>query len=144
MISYLPLKKTMKEKSTSLKKLSELSGISITSLSLIINGNVSAQSDSLSKICSALKCNISDVIEFKNELPKQKEEKVLVNMNWEAFERNLGPNTCRGVALKIGKNENFLRLKKRDGKLISLNDVSKIAQVLGCSSEELIKEFICE
>lgn len=65
MISYEPLKKTMKERGVSSYKLEKL-GFSRATYYSIKHGN-SISTNTINQLCKILKCEVSDIIEFIDE-----------------------------------------------------------------------------
>lgn len=65
MISYEPLKKTMKEKGISSYRL-EKYGFSRATYYSIRKGN-SISTNTINQLCKILKCNVSDIIEYIDE-----------------------------------------------------------------------------
>ena len=71
MISYEPLKRTMKERRISSYQL-EKCGFSRATYYSIRKGN-SVSTNTIDQLCKILKCNVSDVIEFIDENEKNPE-----------------------------------------------------------------------
>lgn len=65
MISYEPLKRTMKERGVSSYKLEKL-GFSRATYYSIRHGN-SVSTNTINQLCKILKCSVSDIIEFVDE-----------------------------------------------------------------------------
>ena len=65
MISYEPLKRTMKERGVSSYKLEKL-GFSRATYYSIRHGN-SVSTNTINQLCKILKCGVSDIIEFIDE-----------------------------------------------------------------------------
>lgn len=65
MISYEPLKRTMKERGVSSYKLERL-GFSRATYYSIRHGN-SVSTNTINQLCKILKCGVSDIIEFIDE-----------------------------------------------------------------------------
>ena len=71
MISYEPLKRTMKERGVSSYKLEKL-GFSRATYYSIRHGN-SISTNTINQLCKILKCSVSDIIEFVDEDEKDPE-----------------------------------------------------------------------
>jgi len=65
-LSYNKLWKLLIDKNLSKKELAEKSGISVTSISKLKKG-ANVNTDNLLKICIALDCDISDIVEIVKE-----------------------------------------------------------------------------
>ena len=65
MISYEPLKRTMKERGISSYRL-EKCGFSRATYYSILHGN-SVATNTINQLCKILRCGVSDVIEFVDE-----------------------------------------------------------------------------
>ena len=73
-ISYNPLWKMLIDRKKKKKELRELSGISTASMAKLGKGD-NITTDVLLRICTALNCQISDILEtFPDEEPKNNEE----------------------------------------------------------------------
>lgn len=66
MVSYNKLWKLLIDKKMNKKELIELSGISTASMSKLVKGK-NIQTDVLCKICKALDCDFSDIMEYVGE-----------------------------------------------------------------------------
>lgn len=66
MISYNKLWKLLIDKKMNKKDLIELSGISTASMAKLTKGK-NVQTDVLCKICKALNCDFSDIMEYKGD-----------------------------------------------------------------------------
>lgn len=71
MISYEPLKKTMKERGISSYRLEKL-GFSRATYYSIRKGN-SVSTNTIDQLCKILKCGVADIIEFTDEDEKEPE-----------------------------------------------------------------------
>lgn len=71
MISYEPLKRTMKNRGVSSYKLEKL-GFSRATYYSIRHGN-SISTNTINQLCKILKCGVSDIIEFIDEDEKNPE-----------------------------------------------------------------------
>lgn len=132
MISFEPLKKYMKEKTMSISELSDLIKINRGNLSQIINGKVIPQSTLIDKICKALNCSISDVIEWVEVAPEKDER---FKIKWDII-----PLSMYSLSLSLGKSRNAMRnARKLDSKLL-MSDIKKIAELCNLNVEDLINE----
>lgn len=66
MVSYKKLWKLLIDKNMNKKELIEKSGISTASMSKLVKGQ-NIQTDVLCKICKALDCDFSDIMEYVGE-----------------------------------------------------------------------------
>lgn len=72
-VSYNKLWKLLIDKNMKKKELAQLAGISISLLSKMKkNENITV--DVLMKICSALNCNIEDIMEFKKDTSDKRKD----------------------------------------------------------------------
>ena len=71
-ISYKPLWHTLIDKGMSKEKLRQKAGLT-TNMIANMGKNKGISMETLEKICDALKCEITDVIELTDELPEAKE-----------------------------------------------------------------------
>lgn len=65
-LSYNKLWKLLIDKEMNKKDLCELTGISKSTLAKLTNGE-NVNTDILERICNALKCDVSDIVEYKGE-----------------------------------------------------------------------------
>lgn len=62
---FIKLKETMLKKNYNIATLAEKAGMHRNGISKILNGkNSGIEFDTLNKLCIALECNVSDIIEF--------------------------------------------------------------------------------
>ena len=76
-ISYKPLFKMLIDRGIKKKELSEIAGVSIATITKMNKDGNHVNSDVLVRICKALKCNFSDIVDIIpiEEIPKQEAEK---------------------------------------------------------------------
>lgn len=137
MLSYEPLKRTLKNKSIQIQELAEKSGVSRATISNMLNGRVLAKTDSIGKLCSALQCNVSDIVEFKRGVA---EPVTFINLNWDFLETHKGHFSFRTLSSEIGKGPSYLANCRSSNHSISSEDVKKLAALLNCSPMELIND----
>lgn len=128
MISYEPLKGILKEKSMNLTTLSKSVCGSTTALYKQINHTRYINTDILEKICNTLSCNISDVIEWKDETATKR---LLVHPDWQFIKASLNGKSLRGVSLALHKGENWLTIAISKDRQISINDYKNLCNYLG-------------
>ena len=64
MINAAPLARLLSEKGLTLSALSQLSGIAISTLAVMIENGTNITQNNLNNLCSLLKCQPCDIIEF--------------------------------------------------------------------------------
>ena len=64
MINAAPLARVLSEKGLTLSALSQLSGIAISTLAAMIENGTNITQNNLNNLCSLLKCQPCDIIEF--------------------------------------------------------------------------------
>ena len=64
MINAAPLARLLSEKGLTLSALSQLSGIAISTLAAMIENGTNITQNNLNNLCSLLKCQPCDIIEF--------------------------------------------------------------------------------
>ena len=64
MINAAPLARLLSEKGLTLSALSQLSGIAVSTLAAMIENGTNITQNNLNNLCSLLKCQPCDIIEF--------------------------------------------------------------------------------
>lgn len=137
MISFEPLKKTLKERGLSCRKLFHqlgYSGGSHNTYMMLAHGSLSFLND----ICRALDCDVDDVICNVDKVVKDER----VSINWERFEGAVknGGYTLTSISREIGMAGDALTsLKKRNGKPL-MSNLNKLCKIINCKAEEFIND----
>lgn len=139
MISYEPLYEQLDKKRIKLTDLSQMIGLSSSTLSVMLNdGNITA--NTLSKICNVLNCSVGEVICFKAvEEKKCKTTKIRasgygkgIKVNWDKI-----PGPLSKLSVELGFASNYLTLRK--GRDAGLEDsiIKSICEKCGISEEDI-------
>lgn len=132
MISFEPLKKTLKEKSMFCKDLGNLMGVSEARVTAAIRGDPVPNVNFVENVCKTLNCSISDVIEWVEVAPEKDER---FKIKWDII-----PLSMYSLSLSLGKSRNAMRnARKLDSKLL-MSDIKKIAELCNLNAEDLINE----
>lgn len=136
MISFEPLKQLMKKRGINQSKLSEMTGIENTRLSLYFKNKVIARTDVIENICNVLECDIDDVICYS-----ENEKKEDVNVKWDYLEQQMKNNglSFRALSLSLGRSEHYLQNKRDKSILIEYSELENIAALLNCVTEDLVE-----
>lgn len=142
MISYLPLSRTLEKKSMTMADLRVLLGISKSaSADDALNGGY-ISTVQLGKICNALSCSISDVIEWKEGDQKTSIEAKVKKapVNWdklvEIVQQRMSLSKCSRL---LGKAPSFITEKRKRGYGLYPIEIEKLEQILNVSREEFLK-----
>ena len=146
MISY----RLLKEKDVSLKEVSLAIGFSKGSLGSSISRNEGLSTVALDKICSYLKCDISDIFEIVPDgtviehkrtcsMKNRKMPFTSVSVNWPKLEEDIknAGYTNNSIAKAIGKN-NYIARKKQHAK-ITLDSLHLITDYLNLNADDYIQ-----
>ena len=139
MISYEPLYNQLDKKRIKVGELSQKMGLSYGTLSALLNGgNITVST--LSKICNALNCSVSEVICHKTgEERKGKTTRVKasgygkgIKVNWDKIP---GPLTKRSE--ELGFASNYLTLRKNRNAGLPEDVIKAICDKYGMSEEDI-------
>ena len=136
MISYEPLRRTMKKHGYTQKDLIEKG---LNPFVTISNGG-DLDIPTINKLCAIFNCGIEDIVCWIPGEGKDKGE--MRKVNWSALSSLAASNSLSltALALRIGKSKSALTLGKQRGTALSIFDLETIADVLGCSVEELVDD----
>lgn len=144
MISYLPLAKTLEKKSMNMSDLGVLLGISkkdISGYGALSGGYISTAS--LGRICKALDCEISDVIEWKEGDQKKDIEATTskIPVDWDKIVTLVQRTTSLANCSRLmGKAPNFIAEKKKRGFGLYPIEIEKLEKIINVSREEFVIE----
>lgn len=131
MLNYEPLYKILKERRISFNELSKMIGNNSNTISRsIFSGNVNTST--LYKICNALNCSISDVIEWNDDSQTTSDLNKKVNVDWELVNKevnNAGYNLT-SLAKELVLSENTLTNAKRFNSKISRRNLESICKII--------------
>lgn len=129
MISFRPLKWTMKERHITCRQLSDMTGIHYISVTNAVSEKFVPSTEFVEKVCKALNCSIEDVIAWKEEDDVVEERR---RIKWDMVTVPL-----RKLSVMIGKSQEALVRSRKTGTKLSMEDIRKIASVIGCNEEDL-------
>lgn len=135
MISYEPLKKTLKERNMNGVELEALIGKSF--YYNITTGRYNLSTDFLALVCDALKCNVEDVCCYTSEKPKLITKH---HIDWEymrqcAAEKGI---TFYGISKQIKNDGKYLAKKFSQNSKMDSDELQSVADILGHKPEEFI------
>lgn len=142
MISYEPLKKTLKEKGMSARELDRKMGGSWNYLGTALSMSAYLSTKTIDKICNELNCRVSDVIAWKDgvQTSLNKGQKIYFAVDWDIIQKNTKYSglTLTSLSKKIGLSPDVLTGAKRTSRPLSKNTIDLIAAIFGCPAESLL------
>ena len=150
MINYEPLYETLTKANKSMRTLSVEIGFASASLGSSIGRGESLSAEAVGRICKALNCKPEDifqivpdgtVIEHKRTCCQSKRVwEDVVTVDWKKLEEEIAAKgyTNRSFSMALGKNPNYLGIKKR-AKTNTVEFIKSVAELLGTDYKDFIK-----
>ena len=140
MISYMPLMKTLESRGMLLCNLEDELGLSRSSLRQVMNRGGYLNVSTLLNIAALLKCDIKDLVEWKEGDGVENGTKY-ISIDWQILSELCKKNgtSLSGLSVQMGFTKNkFTMAKKRDGSM-SPSDVEKISKILSVEKGAFVK-----
>ena len=137
MISYRPLVETLKERKVDLKDVCKEVGMNSGVLINKMNDNEYIDMGSLDKMCSVLKCNVSDIIEWE-EGEQKAAEKCNVNWNFVIEQLNHKSMSLNELSEKCRLNKSSLSHAKQRNSQLRSRVVDLMAVHLGVEKKFIV------
>ena len=135
MISYEPLRRTMKKNGYTQKKLTE-AGLS-PFITISRGGDIDVPT--VNRLCKFFNCGIEDIVCW---VPGEHKDTEMRKVNWSAMADIASKNnhSLTSLSLAIGKSKGALNLGRQRNTALSIFDLEMIADILKCDVQELIND----
>lgn len=141
MIVYEPLLNTMRKKGIDLQELMRRMGVTSGMLKRYLNEGRYISLDTIDRMCAALKCDVKDIIAWREGEKTVREVKMHCTVNWNKLdEAILGKNMDgREVSLMIGKSGTWYATARRQPHVLKSN-IKAIMNALSLRYEDYVLE----
>ena len=129
MFDYRPLVDTMKVKGEKTEDIAEVLGMTLDDLRAKLNGGKFLTMAQLHKLCEHYECGPGSIM---NWLPSAD----YVKLNWQKVMEHGKPLTS--LSIECGMSYGALYNTSKGSGRVKMNNAKKIAEVLGCTVEDLI------
>lgn len=135
MISYRPLERLLRDRGINYTLLSKMLGLTKSDLSLILNKRVS-RVDLIERICTALNCDIQDVIEYSEE--EVSLDKVEVDWDKLTDKAKMSGYNLISLAEELGLNRRAIQNAKQVRRKLKITIVEDICSLLNCTEQDIV------
>ena len=129
MFDYRPLARMMKEKGKSTEDIAQLLGMTLEEVKDKLNNNRFISMSQLHKLCGFLECGPGEILHWSPDGD-------LVKVDWDKVAAFGKPLTL--LSVECGLSRSALSNAKNGNCKIKSENAKKMAEVLGCSIEDLM------
>ena len=141
MIDYLPLARTLRNKSMTFADLQKGLGKQGGSLKNSMNTGKYISTDTVVEICRYLQCEISDVISWRDGKQVGYGASPIADVDYEKLKNAITSRgfSLREISLSLGKSADYLFSKIKQQSKVKLTELKVLCSKINCDISEVLK-----